>query len=120
MRKILLGLAIVAILAGAGSANAQAKPLKAVIKPGSTVPVPDILKNLGEKCPNVTITQNSRKSDFMLEAVGWSGNYHFTVYKRGGDAIYATQTQWLSNAIKDVCKFVNSHDLGAPEKSEGQ
>jgi hypothetical protein len=120
MRKIMLGLAIVTILAGAGSANAQAKPLKAVIKPGSMVPVPDILKNLGEKCPNVTITQNSKRSDFMLEAWGWSGNYKLTVYKRGGDAIYATQTQWLSNAVKDVCKFVNSHDLGAPEKSEGQ
>jgi hypothetical protein len=120
MRKILLALAIVTVLAGAGSANAQAKPLRVVISPRSTVYRGDILKNLGEKCPNVTITQDSKKSDFMLEAVGWSGNYHFTVYKHGGDAVYATQTQWLSNAVKDVCKFVNSHDLGAPEKSEGQ
>lgn len=120
MRKILMGLAIVTILAVAGSANAQAKPLRVVIKPGSTVYRADIMKNLSEKCPNVTITQDSKKSDFMLEALGWSGNYHFTVFKHGGDAVYATQTQWLSNAVKDVCKYVNSHDLSSPEKSQGE
>jgi hypothetical protein len=120
MRKLLLGLAILTMLAGAGSAKAQEKPLRVVIKPGSTVYRADIMKNLSEKCPNITITQDSKKSDFMLEAMGWSGNYHFTVYKHGGDAVYATQTQWLSNAVKDVCKYVNSHDLRNPEKSQGE
>jgi hypothetical protein len=44
----------------------------------------------------------------MLEAWGWSGNYKFTVFQKGGQAVYGTSTVLLSNAVKDVCKFVNS------------
>jgi len=43
----------------------------------------------------------------MLEAGGWSGSYRFTVYQHGGTAVYSTTTRMLSNAVKDVCRFVN-------------
>ncbi|MGH9685177.1 MAG: hypothetical protein ACRD4S_16390 [Candidatus Acidiferrales bacterium] len=95
-------------LAGAGSLHAQRKPLRLVLSPASTIPSADIVKNLVSKCPNVSITLNSKKSDFMLEAGGWSGNYKFTVFQKGGRAVFSTSTMMLSNAVKDVCRFVNS------------
>jgi hypothetical protein len=45
----------------------------------------------------------------MLEAFGWSGSYKFVVFKKGGEAVYSTNTVMLSNSVKDVCKYVTSH-----------
>jgi hypothetical protein len=44
----------------------------------------------------------------MLDAVGWSGRYRFTLYRHGGDVVFSTTTQMLTNSVKDVCKFINS------------
>lgn len=85
------------------------RPLKLVLAPRSTADRVEIVKHLSEKCPNVTITTNQKNSDYMLYAGGWSGvGYRFMVIAKGGDAIYATETALLSNAVKDVCKFLNS------------
>jgi len=108
MKKIAFGVFALLILMSAGVAHAQAKMVRLYIAPNSTVPPPDIMKNLVSQCPNTTITIDPKKSDFMLQAWGWSGNYKFTVFQRGGTAVYATSTVMLSNAVKDVCHFVKS------------
>lgn len=101
----------VLLLAGSGIAKHKEplKPVKLMLSPASTVQSADLVKNLMEKCPNVSITLNSKESDFMLEAGGWSGHYRFTVFRKGGDAAFATSTVMLSNAVKDVCKYVNAN-----------
>lgn len=112
MKKILLSVFVV-LFACALAAAPQPKPLKLVLSPASTVPSAELLKNLGDKCPNVSLTLDSKKSDFMLEAWGWSGHYRFTVYRKGGEAAYSTSTVMLSNAVKDVCHYVNSQPSGS-------
>jgi hypothetical protein len=106
-KKILLVYTML-LLVGAAGIGAEPKPVKLVLSPASTVPRADIMKHIVDKCPNVSFVPDSRKSDFMLEAWGWSGNYKFTVFQKGGQAVYGTSTVLLSNAVKDVCKFVNS------------
>jgi hypothetical protein len=106
-KKILLVYSML-LLVGAAGIGAEPKPVKLVLSPASTVPRADIMKHIVDKCPNVSFVLDSRKSDFMLEAWGWSGNYKFTVFQKGGQAVYGTSTVLLSNAVKDVCKFVNS------------
>ena len=96
------------VATGGRGGQAEPKPVKLVLSPASTVPRADIMKHIVDKCPNVSFVLDSRKSDFMLEAWGWSGNYKFTVFQKGGQAVYSTSTVLLSNAVKDVCKFVNS------------
>lgn len=111
MKKILvigLMLSLVAVASFAKREKVPAKPLKVLLSPASTVPAGDIMKYLNEKCPNVTITLDSTKSDYMLTARGWSGQYRFTLYRHGGDLVFGTHTVMLSNAVKDVCKYVNS------------
>jgi hypothetical protein len=107
MKNILFGVFALWLM-NTGVAQAQTKMVRLYIAPNSTVAPPDIMKNLVSKCPNTTITTNPQKSDFMLQAWGWSGNYKFTVFQRGGTAVYATRTVKLSNAVKDVCHFVKS------------
>lgn len=112
MRKMLISLSMLCLLLSASAAIAnnqpkdQSKPVKLVLSPASRVPTADILKDLRLKCPNVSITLDSTKSDYMLEAGGWPGNYKFTLYKPGGLAVFGTSTHMLSNAVKDVCGFI--------------
>ena len=45
------------------------------------------MKHIVEKCPNVSITLDSKKSDYMLEAGGWSGKlqiHRVSAWRRGG------------------------------------
>jgi hypothetical protein len=92
----------------AGNAQAQSRPARIVLSPSSTVPRSDVTKHFLQKCPNVQIVLNPRQSDFMLQAGGWSGDYRFTLFRKGGVAVFGTSTVMLSNAVKDVCRYVSS------------
>jgi hypothetical protein len=118
MKRSVIGAAMLALMLTAGAANAKPKPakpktdktpIKLYLSPASTVPSADIVKNLMYKCPNVTVTLNSKESDYMLEARGWPEHYRFTLFRKGGDAAFATSTVLLSNAVKDVCRYVNTY-----------
>jgi hypothetical protein len=102
-----ISLLLVAGAIGAGP-NLPGRPLKLVLARQSSVPVVDVMKNFSDRCPNISITTNPHRSDFMLYAGGWSGEYRFLVIAKGGDTVFATKTVLLSNAVKDVCRFLNS------------
>lgn len=107
MKRILLCLSLLLFVAGVANAGPELRPVKVVLSPGSTVFRADLVKHFIDKCPNVSITLEPKESDFMLEAWGWSGNYRFTLFKHGGVAVYSTKTVMMSNAVKDVCKYIN-------------
>src|SRR5271170_3830562 len=96
MKQFIIGFAML-LCAGVTSAQAVpgGKPLKLVMARNSSISIVDVMKNLSEKCPNVTITTNADRSDYMLYAGGWSGAYRFMVVAKGGDTLYATQTSFL-------------------------
>lgn len=114
MKKLIAVFAILlfagtAGVAGAGTDVTTGPRLKIYLNRQSNVPSVDIMKNLSEKCPNVTITSIPQKSDYMLKANWWGDDrYRFEVFARGGDSVYATKTVLLSNAVKDVCHFLNT------------
>ncbi|MGH9739302.1 MAG: hypothetical protein ACRD4X_12065 [Candidatus Acidiferrales bacterium] len=114
MRKVALTMAVL-LFAGLAAAKPKTdpRPLKLVMARQSSVGPVEIIKHLNEKCPNVTITTNPRHSDFMLYAGGWSGSYRLMVIKHGGDTIFATETVLLSNAVKNVCRFLDSQPAPA-------
>ncbi len=110
MNRNLLGVALVVLgLVGAVAATAEAKPLRIFLSPSSTISSADIVKDLNTKCPNVSLTIDSRSSDYMLEATRWPDHYKFTLFRRGGDAVFSTSTHLMSNSVKDVCHYVNAH-----------
>ncbi len=119
MRKVALAMAVLLfanISAAHPKPNPNPRPLKLVMARQSSVDPVEIIKHLSEKCPNVTITTNPRHSDYMLYAGGWSGSYRLMIIKHGGDTIFATETMLLSNAVKNVCRFLNSQP--APQRSQ--
>lgn len=102
------GMLFMLFWASAGTAQAQRGPVKLYMSKRSMVPAGEIVRHLQNRCPNVSITMDDKKSDYMLDAVGWSGRYRFTLYRRGGDVVFSTTTQMLTNSVKDVCRFINS------------
>jgi hypothetical protein len=90
------------------AAQPAGKQMKLVLARQSTADPIEIMKHLSQNCPNITMTTNSKTSDYMLYAGGWSGGYRFMVIAKGGDTIYATETVLLSNAVKNVCKFLDA------------
>jgi hypothetical protein len=109
--KNLLLSAVLVLLVGAAVVEAAPKDLKIFLSPSSNVPKAEVMKNLSDKCPNVTITLDPKKSDFMVGArfAPYRGRYEFTVTKKGGDLVYSTETTFLHNAVKDVCHYMNTH-----------
>ena len=99
LKKVLLSGSVIFLLLtpGVGTAKDQAKPTKVVMSPASSVPM-----------ANVTVTLDSKQSDYMLDAARWPNGYKFTLFKKGGEAVFSTSTVLLSNAVKDVCNFVNT------------
>lgn len=121
MKKCILGIATLMLafapigaVAYANPPIPQARQMKIVLSRQSNVDPVEIMKHLSRECPNVTLTTNPRNSDFMVNAVGWSGNYRFMVIRHGGDTIYATETALLSNAVKDVCRYLNTRAPAGP------
>jgi hypothetical protein len=95
------------LLAG-DSSLPPGKQVKLVLARQSTADSIEIMKHLSQSCPNITLITNLRNSDYMLYAGGWSGDYRFMVIRKGGETIYATQTVLLSNAVKNVCRFLDT------------
>lgn len=113
-RGLTLAASVLSLLLFAGVAHAKRPsypPVKVVLSPASRVPSADIVKNMQQKCLNVTLTLNSKESDYMLDARGWPQHYRFTLYRKGGTAVFATSTIMLSNAVKDVCRYINSNPV---------
>jgi hypothetical protein len=98
-----------ALLFAQRAAQPAGKQLKLVLARQSTADPIEVMKHLSQTCPNITVTTNPKSSDYMLYAGGWSGaGYRFMVIAKGGDTIYATETVLLSNAVKNVCKFLDA------------
>ena len=117
-RTALLSLAVLAVFA-ASIAGAQSRPLRIVLAPRSTADPVEVMKHFSKNCANVAITTSERNSDYMLYAGGWSGNYRFMLIRKGGDVLFTTETALLSNSVKNVCKYLNSHQASADANGRG-
>jgi hypothetical protein len=104
--SLLLSAVLPAQLSAQKAPQPAGKQLKLVLARQSTADPIELMKHLSQNCPNITITTNPKTSDYMLYAGGWSGGYRFMVIAKGGDTVYATETVLLSNAVKNVCKFL--------------
>ncbi len=108
-RKALLPVAVLAMVCAGSTFARPGRTIKVVLSPRSTADRFEVTKHFGQSCRNVLITSNEHDSDYMVVAGGWSGDYRFMVIQKGGGVLYVTETMLLSNSVKDVCKFLNTH-----------
>lgn len=95
---------------------AQDTPKAVALTDKSDVPAKDISKSLGKECPNVSVTNDVTKSDYMLEAttgeVPQGGKteeaFNLTLFDRDGKTVRSsTSIDSLGNAVKDICHAVS-------------
>jgi hypothetical protein len=77
--------------------------------------VPEVVKTVGERCPNVTVTMDKERAFFVLsiehEEAAMKGlarrRNHITVVNREGDVVFSKNDRELGNAIKDACSSMS-------------
>jgi len=95
---------------GGGSESGGARPQTA-----------EIIKTLGERCPEVTVTSKADMANYAVtpDHEGGKGalrrHNKVAVFRRDGDAIYSKSTIELGNAVKDACAAILS-DTKQPKK----
>jgi hypothetical protein len=74
----------------------------------------EIIKTLNERCPQITVTNNLQKADFVLTLDHEGGKSllahrnKVAVFNRDGDDIFSISTRELGNAVKDACQAMLS------------
>lgn len=72
----------------------------------------EIIKTFGERCPEVTVTNNKARGNYavILDHEGGKGalrkDNKVAVFNRDGDAIFSHSTVTLGNAVKDACSAI--------------
>lgn len=72
----------------------------------------EIIKTFGERCPEITVTNNREKADYivLLDHEGGKGvlrhRNKIALLNRDGDAIFSHSTLNLGNSVKDACEAI--------------
>jgi PEGA domain-containing protein len=72
----------------------------------------EIIKTFGERCPDLTVTNNKDRANYAvtLDHEGGKGlaTHHnkIAVFNREGDSIFSHSTVSLGNAVKDACEAI--------------
>jgi hypothetical protein len=70
----------------------------------------EIIKTLNERCPQITVTNNLQKADFVLTLDHEGGKSllarrnKVAVFNRDGDDIFSASTRELGNSVKEACQ----------------
>ena len=80
----------------------------------------EIIKTFRERCPEVTVTINKERADYivLLEHEGGKSfvqrDNKVAVFTPDGDAIYSGSTVTLGNSVKDACAAIRKDRAGGP------
>ena len=72
----------------------------------------EIIKTLNQRCPEITVTNNLQKADFVitLDHEGGKGllqrRNKIAVFNKDGDDIFSNSTVALGNSVKDACEAI--------------
>jgi hypothetical protein len=94
------------------SVSTQGPPIRVAVSSTSTIELRELNRAFHKKCSNVVLNHDPSRADFALEAIrrttnpvdsGEVSRYRFTLFDRGGNAIYSTSPYKFSNAVNNVC-----------------
>jgi len=101
---------------GFGQQNAK----RIFLSPKSNITTAQVSEGFSKYCPNVVLTQNDAKADYILEAAesvsadeGTTYNHwHFTLMDKDGDVLMTTHPEIhfgkrFKHHFEAVCKFIN-------------
>ena len=111
-------------LLSAAALLAQDNTKRIFLSPKSNITTGEVADGFSKYCPNVVVTQNESKADYVLEAAeaksGSQGTTHFTLMNLGGDVLMTTHptgsgygvggihfTNKFKHHFEEACKYIN-------------
>ena len=94
----------------AGGGNSNGWGASSSFSGGARPQTAEIIKTLNQRCPELTVTSNLGKADFVivLDHEGGKGlvrrRNKIAVFNHSGDDIFSGSTRELGNAVKDACE----------------
>ena len=80
-----------------------------VLAPKSTIEMATVSEGFAKYCPNVVVTENASKADYVLEAWKSQGLWHLALLNKDGDLLMATHfSHSLNDHFKSACKKINA------------
>jgi hypothetical protein len=110
---------LLVVLMAAVPVVAQAPVKHIMLSPKSNLDTASVSEGFAKYCPNVLVTENEGKADYILEAVekttyedgDSSKKWHFTLLSKDGDILMTTHPKMslpkYKHHFQDVCKFIN-------------
>ena len=119
VKPTLLQLLIVCLLC-ATAAVPQQNTKRIYLSPKSNITTAQVSDGFTKYCPNVVVTQNESKADYVLEAAETTSvdegttykHWHFTLMNADGDVLMTTHPEMhfknkFKHHFEEVCKFIN-------------
>jgi hypothetical protein len=91
-----------------------------ILSPKSNLDTASVAEGFAKYCPNVAVTENESKADYVLEASNKttysegtsSSHWHFTLFSKDGDVLVTTHperhfTHRFKHHFEVVCKYIN-------------
>jgi len=91
-----------------------------ILSPKSNLDTASVAEGFTKYCPNVVVTENEAKADYVLEASskttysdgGSYSHWHFTLLNKDGDVLMTTHpethfTRRFKHHFESVCKYIN-------------
>lgn len=92
-----------------------------ILSPKSNVDTASVADGFAKSCPNVVVTENESKADYVLEASNKTtysdgdsySHWHFTLFNKDGDVLMTTHPEVhfghrFKHHFESVCKYINS------------
>jgi len=95
---------------GGGGGNKNGWGAASSFSGGARPQTAEIIKTLNQRCPELTVTNNLGKANFVivLDHEGGKGllahRNKIAVFNQDGDDIFSDSTRELGNAVKDACE----------------
>jgi hypothetical protein len=92
---------------------------RVILSPKSTINTASIAEGFGKYCPNVLVTEDGAKADYVLEAAETKTfsdgdsheHWHFTILSKDGDVMFTTHPKFslhgLGHHFQETCEFIN-------------
>ena|SRR5882762_10838018 len=92
-----------------------------ILSPKSNLDTASVSEGFAKYCPNVAVTENESKADYILEASSKttysdgesSSHWHFTLLSKDGDVLMTTHPEVhfahkFKHHFESVCKYINA------------
>lgn len=118
MKKIIV---VLVFVAASMPVLGQAPATKRVmLSPKSNIDTASVSEGFAQNCPNVVVTENESKADYILEASNKTtysdgdsySHWHFTLLNREGDVLMTTHPERhfahkFRHHFESVCRYIN-------------